>query len=241
MRNLKRLSVLFIITALIIPSLHAQENAPWRTLFNGKDLTGWKMVGDKGVAYVKGSEIICHRTSGTKEHTFVTTEDKYSDFILEMDFKVDTPGYGGGLLIRCADTPNDCDTCNVRLYGYQIKIDQSARSWTGGIFDDFGHSWKWLYDLKENNNARKAFKLGEWNTFRVEAIGNNIKVWINNIPATNLINNKYGKGYIALKIHSLKPEGKGADLLIHYKNIRAITDNPKLYAKEMDLAPKGIE
>jgi len=23
-----------------------------------------------------------------------------------------------------------------------MKIEQSARSWTGGVFDDFGRSWK---------------------------------------------------------------------------------------------------
>jgi hypothetical protein len=218
-----------------------KDNAPWITLFNGKNLDGWKMVGDKGVAYVKDGEIICHRTPDTKEHTFVTSREKYDDFILETDFKIDSPGYSAGVLIRCIDANPKIDTCKVRLYGYQVKIDQSARAWTGGIFDDFGGTWKWIYDLSDNERARKAFRLGEWNKFRIEAIGNNIKVWLNDVPATNLISNKYRKGYIALKIHALKPDGKGADLLIHFRNIRIITQKPELYQKPMELKTKTAD
>lgn len=234
---------IFVVTVLLITliptaSLIAQEEIPWVSLFNGTDLAGWKMVGSKGVAFVKDGEIVCRRTKGTTEHTFVTTEQKFSDFILEVDFKLDAPGYSAGVLVRCVDANADPDTSKVRLYGYQVKIDQSVRSWTGGVFDDFGGTWKWMYDLSENEPARKAFKLGEWNTFRVEAIGENIKVWLNGIPSTNLFNKKYTEGYIALKIHALKPEGKGEELQIYFKNIRIIADHPEQYVKGMDLQSK---
>jgi len=240
MKRLKHGTLLLAMSLLMAAPLWAQgEDIPWESLFNGKDLSGWKMVGSKGVAYVKDEEILCHRTKDTPEHTFVTTVKKYSDFILEIDFKLDAPGYSAGVLVRCIDAVQE--TAKVRLYGYQVKIDQSTRSWTGGIFDDFGGSWKWMYDLSENEPARKAFRLGEWNTFRVEAIGNSIKVWLNNVPSTNLFNKKYKEGYIALKIHALKPDGKGEELLIHFRNIRIITKDPTLYAKQMDLKAKEID
>ncbi len=212
-----------------------KDNVPWENLFNGKNLDGWKMVGDKGVAFVENGEIVVHRIKGTKEHTFLTTKKKYDDFILEIDFKIDPPGYSAGVLVRCIDAKSNPDTTKVRLYGYQVKIDQSARNWTGGIFDDFGGTWTWMYDLSQNEPARQAFKLPDWNTYRVEAIGNNIKVWLNGVPSTNLVNNKYTKGYIALKIHQMKPEAKGEELMIHFKNIRIISKNPSLYTRPMDL------
>jgi hypothetical protein len=240
MKLFSQTTLLLILYLLMAVPLCAQEQEiPWESIFNGKDLTGWKIVGSKGIAYVKDGEILCHRTKNTTEHTFVTSVKKYSDFILEIDFKLDPPGYSAGVLVRCIDAVQD--TAKVRLYGYQVKIDQSARSWTGGVFDDFGGSWKWMYDLSENESARKAFKLGEWNTFRVEAIGDNIKVWLNDVPSTNLFNKKYKEGYVALKIHALKPDGQGEDLLIHFKNIRMITNNPAQFAKKMDLKAKEVE
>jgi len=53
----------------------SKNSAPWRDLFNGKDLTGWSLVGDKGKAWVENNEIVCHMVKGTKEHTFVRTDE----------------------------------------------------------------------------------------------------------------------------------------------------------------------
>lgn len=236
-------SVLIVcLLFLITPSIFAQnDSAPWKSLFNGKNLDGWKIVGSKGIAYVQDGEIICHRTPDTREHTFVTSNKKYSDFILEIDFKLDPPGFSSGVLIRCIDAKADPDTTKVRLYGYQVKIDdRKDRRWTGGIFDDFGGTWKWMYDLTDNVKAQEAFKMGEWNTFHIEAIGNNMKVWINNVPATNLVNNKYKNGYIALKIHGAKANQKGLELKQYFRNIRIIDKNPKRYVWPMDLTPKTV-
>lgn len=236
MKSINSLRSLLIVTLLLFltPASFAQkDNAPWKSLLNGKNLNGWKMVGDKGDAFVGNGEIVIRRKVNTKEHTFVTSKKKYSDFILEADFKMDAPGWSTGVLVRCVDAKSD--TSKVRLYGYQIKIDNTPRNWTGGIFDDFGKTWKWMYDLSNNQPARQAFKTFDWNTFRIEAIGNNIKVWINGIPSTNLKNEKYSKGYIALKIHSLGADSKDKDVLVHFKNIRIISRNVAKYAKISDL------
>jgi hypothetical protein len=174
-------------------------------------------------------------TANTTEHTFVTTKEKYGDFILEMDACTD-PGYNTGILLRCVDKPAGCDTCKVSLYGYQVKIDPSTtRCWTGGIFDDFGASWHWLYDLSKDERARKAYQIGNWNHFRVEAIGTSIKVWVNGIPTTNLVNQKYSNGYIALKIHSLKNTPEEEKKFGRFKNIRIITKNLDENLVKMDL------
>jgi len=233
--NLNSLLIVCLLIFIAPSSFAQKDNAPWKILFNGKNLDGWKMVGDKGDAFVENGEIVIRRKVNTKEHTFVTTKKKYSDFILEVDFKMDAPGWSTGVLVRCVDANPNSDTTKVRLYGYQIKIDNTARNWTGGIFDDFGGTWKWMYDLKQNEPARHAFKIFDWNTFRIEAIGNNTKVWLTGVPSTNLINDKYSKGYIALKIHSLGGAVKDKDVLVHFKNIRIISKNVAKYSKSSDL------
>ncbi len=235
MKILTSIKGLLVVALLLLSTAtFAQKNdAPWKSLFNGKNLDGWKMVGDKGDAFVENGEIVIRRKVDTKEHTFVTTKKKYSDFILETDFKMDAPGWSTGVLVRCVDAKSD--TSKVRLYGYQIKIDNTARNWTGGIFDDFGGTWKWMYDLSKNEPARQAFNTNDWNTFRIEAIGNNIKVWLNGVPSTNLINDKYSKGYIALKIHSLGGAVKVKDVLVHFKNIRIISKNAASYVQSSNI------
>jgi Domain of Unknown Function (DUF1080) len=230
-------NLILVFSLFQMASVFAQkDNLPWVSLFNGRNLDGWEVIGDKGFATVQDGMIVTHRIKNTKQHTFVNTIKKYSDFILEVDFKMDLPGFSSGVLVRCIDSKLDPKTVsNVSLLGYQIKIDNTERNWTGGVFDDFGGTWKWMYDLTKNEPARAAFKKGEWNTFRIEAIGNNIKVWLNGVPATNLINDRYTKGSIALKIHSLGNDSKGEDNLIYYKNIRIITKKVAKYAQPMDL------
>jgi len=210
----------------------AAGEAHWQPLFNGRDLSGWTIKGDKGKAWVQDGEIVCQRTTGTTEHTFVCTEAKYGDFILEADCKLDGD-FHSGFLLRCVDAPA---TAKVRLLGYQVKIDPTARQWTGGVFDDFGANWTWMYTLANNAPARAAFKMNAWNHFRMEAIGPSIKVWVNGVPATNLINTKYTRGYIALKIHALSPKYASLEnVLIHFKNIRILTDDPARFATAMDI------
>ncbi len=235
----KYLTLTFGIAILNLVSF-SQGKSNWESLFNGKDLTNWKMVGSRGVAEIEDSAITCHMTANTPEHTFVCTNKKYKDFILEMEIKTDS-GYNTGILLRSIDKPNNCDTCKVSLYGYQVKIDPSTtRRWTGGIFDDYGKSWHWLYDLSQDKRARKAYHIGEWNHFRFEAIGSSIKVWVNGIPTTNMINDKYAQGYIALKIHSLRDFPEKEKMLGRYKNIRIITKNLKDKLKPMDLPAKKV-
>ncbi len=210
--------------------------APWVSLFNGQDYTGWKLVGPTNLASAEiedGAMLLRQRTN-TAEHTFVASTGKYRNFILELDLK-DDPGFNSGILLRCLDAPAEA---KVRLNCYQVKIDNTARAWTGGVFDDFGDSWRWLHDLADNEAGRAAFKLGEWSHFRIECIGQTIKVWVNGVPTTHLVDEKYREGKIALKIHSLGDRPDDTRNVIRFKNIRIITAHPERYAQTMKLPPR---
>lgn len=211
--------------------------APWVSLFNGKNLNGWQMKGSNGIATVQDGSIVCHQVSNTPEHTFICTKKKYENFILEADAKIEGSLHTG-FILRCIDAKSD--TSHVALYGYQVKIDPTDRRWTGGVFDDFGHKWTWFYTLENSEKARSAFKNNEWNHFRIEAIDDSIKVWVNDIPTCNLVNTKYTKGYIAIKIHSMGKDTKMENVLMRYRNIKIITKNPEKYKKYMDYPAKNI-
>ncbi len=235
-------SILAVAVLLLSTATFAQKNdAPWKSLFNGVNLDEWKMVGDKGEAFAEDGEILIRQTANTKNHTFLTSVEKYSDFILEVDFKMDPPGFSTAVLIRGVEEASTTDATVSQINGYQIKIDNTPRNWTGGIFDFNEKTLKWLYDLSNNEPARQAFKLTDWNTFRIEAIGNTMKVWINGVPSANLMNNKYTNGYIALKIHSLGAATKDQDVFVRFKNIRIITKNVSSYAQSSNLEQITVE
>ena len=44
----------------------------------------------------------------------------------------------------------------------------------------------WLYSLEDNPSGRKAFKQGQWNTFRIEVTGDTIKTWINGVLSASV-------------------------------------------------------
>ena len=127
-----KLLLTVLISVILFSCSSTTNEEPWEKIFNGVDFTNWRMVGSDGVAEVIDSMFVCHMTANTNEHTFLCTEKKYGDFILEMDVKTDSSA-NSGILIRCSDKPENCDTCGISLYGYQMKIDPTKRQWTGGI------------------------------------------------------------------------------------------------------------
>jgi hypothetical protein len=232
----KMMKQILLLLVLAFPLAGRAADAPWITLFNGHDFTGWKIVAltNPAPAVVEDGAMLLRQRTNTIEHTFVTSEQKYGDFILELDLK-DDPGFNSGILLRCADAPAEA---KVRLNGYQVKIDNTTRAWTGGVFDDFGNSWKWLHDLEGDERARAAFKLGEWAHFRIECMGSTIKVWVNGVPTCHLVDEKYRQGFIAFKIHSAGNKPITTPGAIRLKNIRVITEHPERHAQPMDLPPR---
>lgn len=207
-----------------------KDDTPWVQLFNEKDLSGWEQKGGEANYEVRNGMIVGSTVHDTP-NSFLTTEKMYGDFILELDFKVDST-MNSGIQIRSNSTPQ---YQNGRVHGYQVEIDPSDRSWSGGIYDEGRRGW--LYSLEDDSEAQKAFKQNEWNHYRIEAIGDTIKTWLNETPASHLIDDKTSKGFIALQVHSIdKNEEAGKQIM--WKNIRILTDSLSEYTKKIELEPK---
>ena len=162
------------------------QTPQWESLFNGKNLKGWEKLNGTAEYKVANGEITGISKMGTP-NTFLATKKMYADFILEFEFKV-ADGLNSGVQFRSNSLK---EYMNGRVHGYQFEIDPSSRAWTGGIYDEARRGW--LYPLTEYPSAQKAFKSGEWNKARIEAIGNSIRTWVNGVPCANLLDNTTDK------------------------------------------------
>ncbi|MEZ4826079.1 MAG: DUF1080 domain-containing protein [Bacteroidia bacterium] len=212
---------------------------PWENLFDACDLSGWAVIERPAKVSVRDSSIVLNMTAFTSRHAFVRTEEKYSDFIFEVEYRRDS-AMESGILFRSEDAP---DTAFTALLGYMVKIDSSpAQLWTGGVVLDYGNGLNWLHSLEGDDRARHAEKAGgEWNHLRIEAIGEEIKVWVNGIPTAHLADDKFREGYIAFIIHYLKKDETLELLEIAYRNPRVITVEPEKYSRPMDLSVRDTK
>jgi hypothetical protein len=207
----------FILYAMLLTSLSCFSQEKWEMLFNGKNLKGWKVLNGTAEYTVKDGVII--GTSKLKTpNTFLATDKMYSDFILELEFKVDD-NLNSGIQFRSNSFK---EYNNGRVHGYQCEIDPSPRAWSAGIYDEGRRGW--LYPMDKNPNSKSAFKAGDWNKVRIEAIGTSIRTWLNGIPCANVLDDMTATGFIALQVHQIgTPEQVGKT--IQWKNVRVCTQN----------------
>jgi hypothetical protein len=201
----------------------AAQAAPWQPLFNGEDLSGWVQRNGSATYEVEGEAIAGTAVAGSP-NSFLCTEVSYGDFILEYEVWLDDR-MNSGVQIRSRSRP---DYRDGRVHGYQVEIDPSDRAWTGGIYDEARRGW--LYPLGRNEPARRAFRRGEWNRFRVEAIGNRIRTWVNGIPCADLVDETDREGFIALQVHGIGNDASKVGIRAKWRRLRILTDHPANHA-----------
>lgn len=225
------------LLAVLLGCVSVVSAQNWESLFNGKNLNGWKKLNGKAEYKVVDGAIVGVSKMGTP-NTFLATRKTYSDFILEFDFKVDE-GLNSGVQLR---SESKKEYHNGRVHGYQFEIDPSERAWSGGIYDEARRNW--LYPLTQNPAAMSAFRHNVWNKARIEAVGNTIATWINGVPCANLWDDMTPEGFIALQVHAIgsaDQEGK----TVSWKDIRICTANVERYltarrAPQVNVIPNTI-
>ncbi len=216
---------------LIFAGASAQE---WTPLFNGKNLKGWKTLNGKVEFRVENNTIV--GTSKTGEpNTFLATDKNYGDFILEFEFKADD-GLNSGVQFR---SHSKKDFKNGRVHGYQYEIDTAPRAWSGGIYDE-ATPRLWLYPLTYNQPARAAYKPGEWNKARIEAVGTSIRTWLNGVECANIIDDVESEGFIALQIHDIGSNKALEGKQVCWRDIRICTKDPAVFASPANPAVAQI-
>jgi hypothetical protein len=192
---MKRILIAFVVL-LLINAACAQKK-----IFNGKDLTGWKVYGTEKW-YVENGELICE-SGPDKQYGYFGTEKKYKDFELTLEFKQESNG-NSGVFFHCAVE-------GTKVSGWQAEVAPLNRS-TGGIYESYGRGWL----IKPDTSKEKFLKEGDWNIMKVRVKGNNVTTWLNGQEMITLDDEKIGgsEGQIALQIHD------GGGVKVRWRNIR---------------------
>ncbi|RZS97379.1 uncharacterized protein DUF1080 [Cecembia calidifontis] len=242
-QNMKKNNFAYFILSILLMAfsckskIENKQDSKWIKLFNGENLDGWKAVGGAAEFEVKDGVIIGYAKANTP-NTFLITEQDYTDFILELELKIEDLSSNSGVMARGQYDPAARDGKGL-VFGYQIEADPSPRAWSGGLYDEARRGW--LYPLDLNPAAKSAFKMGEWNHYRIEAIGNTIKTWINGQEVAYVVDDMDSKGHIGLQVHSINnPEDEGNKT--YFRNVRIQTENlePKPFIGEVFVVSTGL-
>ncbi len=165
----KYLLLLIFVTVL---SSWSFQDGKWRSLFNGKDLSGWQQVGP-GKFVVEDGLL---KTIGGMGMILYPAE-KFSNVIIRVVFKVKDNDCNSGVFIRIPEKPAD-EWAAVNT-GYEVQIDNGTRH-VGGNY----HCTGVLYSLtKAMSHPQK--KPGEWNTMDITLEGQRTIVYLNGEKVTD--------------------------------------------------------
>jgi len=170
------------------------------SLFNGKDLTGWKVYGTEKW-YVEDGLLVCE-SGPDEQYGYLLTENQYDNFDLSVDFKQEANGNSGIFFRSTVD--------GTKVSGWQVEVAPPTLH-SGGIYESYGRGWL----IKPDPAKDEALKMGEWNTMRILADGDNITTYLNGKEMINIVDEKIGKGKggIALQIHD------GGGIKVKWKNL----------------------
>lgn len=231
-------SLVATVGALAVGSMVQAAGTGGTAIFDGKTLEGWKQLGGAADYKIIDGAIVGSSRPGVP-NSFLVTEKDYRDFILEFDVRQDVGPTNSGVQFR---SKSEASFENGRVHGYQADIDPSERQWSGGIYDEAQRGW--FYTGEMNPAGKALYKFGQWNHYRIEALGPRLRVWINGGPAADVIDDVLKDGFIGLQVHSIdKPEDAGRTT--SWRNItletKKLKRNPPMGIFIRNLLPNNLD
>ena len=194
--------VVGLLAAMVSACVAADE-----TVFNGKDLTGWKTEGnwvieDDGVLSMRPRE----GEKGWKRYgSYLWAEKQYGDFVFEVEY-MHPPGGNSGVFVRVKDLAEPVNTgIEVQINDTHAKKEPLGPHDCGGVIRTIGPT---------KNMAKPA---GEWNRMVVTGRGNRLEVEFNGEKVVDVdlsetpVKDRPLKGYVGLQDHGQ---------VISFRNIR---------------------
>ncbi|WP_153796142.1 3-keto-disaccharide hydrolase [Foetidibacter luteolus] len=190
--------LLAAMAGCIVSAAVAQQK---QKLFNGKDLTGWTIHGTEKW-YVKKGELVCE-SGPDKQYGYLSTNKNYKNFVLTLEFKQEADG-NSGVFFR-SSIPE-----GVKISGWQAEV-APLNHHTGGIYESYGRGWL----IQPKPEDEQYLKPGEWNTYQLKVVGDEVTTWLNGHQMITLKDAKIGEGtgFIALQIHD------GGGIKVRWRNI----------------------
>ena len=168
------------------------------SLFNGKDLSGWKSdaKGDFPYWTVKDGAIHC-QSGPKKKGSILWTTKEFTDFTLTLEFKNGEGTIDSGVMLKKAH-----DQIQIGISG-SLKRDLTASPYIPGKG----------YPV-EGKEAIAAVKPKAWNVLKIEVKGNTYKTWLNGVEGiTYESKTAIEKGPLGLQLHG------GKNMAISFRKI----------------------
>jgi hypothetical protein len=170
----------------------------FQVLLNGRDLTGWK-VPEPNPFWKVSDGVLAGESDEKLKGSMLYTEKTYLNFILEAEarWKGDIDS---GFMIRTPELQLQIGVSR------SLKVDMTGSFYTGG---------EEKYPVAGRaKGLEKVLRQGDWNKFRIEAVGKVFKVWLNGEKITEYEDPKYkDAGPIGLQVHP------GVAMKIEFRNL----------------------
>lgn len=166
--------MLWIFLAIACPA-RADE---WKTLFDGKDLKGWRANFDPDSFRVENGVLRIQATGKTSVHLFYVGDRKegfetFRNFELEAVAKAE-PNSNGGIFVHTDESTRD--SARHLAKGYEIQLNSSAKEKrkTGSLYA--------IVDLPES-----PLDETEWFTIRVKVVDKRIVIHANDLKTVDYL------------------------------------------------------
>ena len=236
---MKHAAIIAIVCAVVANAQPSKDG--FTPLFNGKDLSGWKIPeGDNGHWKVVDGAIDYDAESEAKGEKSLYTEKSFGDYVLRLDWRIKSTPYTNpnvyiikpdGLHKKDADgkeirIPVPDSDSGVYMRGMS-KAQVNIWAWPIGSGEVYGYRM----DGKMPPEVRAAVTpkrnadrdIGQWNTFEITMRGDRLTVVLNGIE---VISNAQlpgvpARGPIALQHHGGKRDGvwNSPPSLVQFRNI----------------------
>lgn len=189
------LSFAILATALLSTVVRAEEKL--EPIFNGKDLSGWKAP-ENNIWYLVKDGVLQLRSSPDKKGSVLWTEQEYTDFVVELEFKFISGTIDSGVHVK------GDDQIQIGISG-SLKRDMTASPYIPGKG----------YPV-EAEGVKELLKMDDWNHLRIEVRGTEYAVSLNGKKVmTYRSESGKEKGPIGLQLHGDR------DMAIDYRNLKA--------------------
>lgn len=238
-------ALLLAVTCVVIPrnAVGAENDPPegWISLFNGRDLTGWKVPeGDNHHWKVVDGTIDYDAQSEASGDKNLWAEAEFADFVLRVDWRIkETPYVNPNVPYILPDGTHardihgkemrmalpDSDS-GVILRG-DVKNQINIWCWPIGSGEMYG----WRTDPKQPAEVRAAVTprtqadkpVGEWNRYEITVRGDTVTVVLNGRTVIDQarLPGLAPKGRVGLQHHGGKRDGKWVSppSLLQFRNI----------------------
>ncbi len=155
-----------------------------KSAFNGNDLKGW-VAPENNIWWSANDGILSARSGPNQQGSILWTEKEHTNFVIETDFLMGEGTVDSGIFLR-----TDKQQIQIGISG-SLKRDMTGSPYIAGKG----------YPV-EASGVEQLLNLTDWNTIKVEAIGNVYKVWLNGRQVLNYASeDSIESGPIGLQLH----------------------------------------